>query len=312
MGDPTGFLKIRRKQSGYRPVEERINDYSEVEMRLPDEERRAQAARCMDFGVPFCHWACPVANVMPEWQDRLFRGDWEGAWALLQDTNPFPEFTGRVCPALCEASCVLGANDEPVTIRQNELAVIEGAWERGLVRPRPPKRRNGKKVAVVGAGPAGLSAAWFLNRAGFSVTVFEGDRKLGGYLRYGIPDFKLDKSFIDRRIALMEADGGKRGAAAPKARGFTPPGPAGNPRAGAFAPTAGTFAPAARTFTPTAGTFAPAVRTVTPKVRTVASAVRAFAPMAGTFAPAVRTVAPKVRTIASTVRTFAPTAGTGI
>ncbi|MDR2029809.1 MAG: glutamate synthase subunit beta [Treponema sp.] len=207
MGDPKGFLKIRRKQSGYRPVEERINDYSEVEIRLPDEERRLQAARCMDCGVPFCHWACPVSNVMPEWQDRLYRGDWVGAWAALEDANPFPEFTGRVCPALCEASCVLGANDEPVTIRQNELAVIEKAFELGLVIPRPPRTRNGKKVAVVGAGPSGLSAAYYLNRAGFSVTLYEGDRKLGGYLRYGIPDFKLDKSFIDRRVALMEAEG---------------------------------------------------------------------------------------------------------
>ncbi|GHU97321.1 dihydropyrimidine dehydrogenase subunit A [Spirochaetia bacterium] len=207
MGDPTGFLKIKRKVSGYRPVEERINDYSEVEIQLPDDERRDQASRCMDCGVPFCHWSCPVSNVMPEWQDRLFRGDWAGAWALLEDRNPFPEFTGRVCPALCEASCVLGANDDPVTIRQNELAVIEKAYELGLVVPKPPKTRNGKKVAVVGAGPSGLSAAYYLNRAGFTVTVFEGDRKVGGYLRYGIPDFKLDKSFIDRRVRVMEEEG---------------------------------------------------------------------------------------------------------
>lgn len=207
MGDPKGFLKIRRKVADYRPVEERVNDYSEVELRLSDEERRQQAARCMDCGVPFCHWACPVSNVMPEWQDCLFRGDWERAWAILENTNPFPEFTGRVCPALCEASCVLSLNDEPVTIRQNELAVIEKAFELGLVVPRPPKVRNGKKVAIVGGGPSGLSAAYYLNRAGFTVTVYEGDRKLGGYLRYGIPDFKLDKSFIDRRVALMEQEG---------------------------------------------------------------------------------------------------------
>jgi glutamate synthase (NADPH/NADH) small chain len=207
MGDPRGFLKIKRQVSDYRPVEERINDYSEVETRLSDGERRAQAARCMDCGVPFCHWACPLGNVMPEWQDRIYRNDWVGAWAILEHTNPFPEFTGRVCPALCEASCVLGANDDPVTIRQNELAAIEKAFELGIVVPRPPKTRNGKKVAVVGAGPAGLSAAYFLNRAGFTVTVYEADQKPGGYLRYGIPDFKLDKSFIDRRISLMEAEG---------------------------------------------------------------------------------------------------------
>ncbi|MDR2607225.1 MAG: glutamate synthase subunit beta [Treponema sp.] len=207
MGDPKGFLKTRRQVAGYRPVEERLNDYSEVELMLGDEDRRLQASRCMDCGVPFCHWACPVCNLMPEFQDRIYRGDWEGAWAILQDTNPFPEFTGRVCPALCEASCVLGANDDPVTIRQNELAVVEKAFALGIVKPRPPKKRNGRKVAVVGAGPAGLSAAWYLNRAGFSVTVYEGDRQLGGYLRYGIPDFKLDKSFIDRRIRLMEAEG---------------------------------------------------------------------------------------------------------
>lgn len=207
MGDPRGFLKLPRKSSGYRPVEERLNDYSEVELQLPDEERRGQASRCMDCGVPFCHWACPVSNICPEWQDGLFRGDWEKAWVLLEHENPFPEFTGRVCPALCEASCVLGSNDEPVTIRQNELAIIERAFEKGWVKAVAPKRRNGKKVAIVGAGPAGLSAAYFLNRAGFSITVYEADKKAGGYLRYGIPDFKLDKSFIDRRIRLMEEEG---------------------------------------------------------------------------------------------------------
>jgi glutamate synthase (NADPH/NADH) small chain len=188
-------------------VEERINDYSEVEVQLPDEERRAQASRCMDCGVPFCHWACPISNVCPEWQDKLFRRDWKSAWKLLESENPFPEFTGRVCPALCEASCVLGSNDEPVTIRQNELAIIEKAFEMGLVKARPPEVRNNKKVAIVGAGPAGLSAAYFLNRAGFSVTVYEADKNVGGYLRYGIPDFKLDKSFIDRRVRLMKEEG---------------------------------------------------------------------------------------------------------
>ncbi len=207
MGDPRGFTKIKRKVSGYRPVEERVNDYSEVELRLSDEERRQQASRCMDCGVPFCHWACPISNVMPDFQDKLYRGDWKGAWLALVDRNPFPEFTGRVCPALCEASCVLAYGDDPVTIRQNELAIIEKAFALGFEEPRPPKRRNGKSIAIVGGGPAGLAAAYYLNRAGFQVTVYEGDHKLGGYLRYGIPDFKLDKSFIDRRLDLMEAEG---------------------------------------------------------------------------------------------------------
>ncbi|GHT50119.1 dihydropyrimidine dehydrogenase subunit A [Spirochaetia bacterium] len=207
MGDPKGFLNVRRKASGYRPVAERINDYSEVEETLSDGERQLQASRCMDCGVPFCHWACPLGNVMGEYQDRLYKGDSAGAWAILQETNPFPEFTGRVCPALCEASCILGLNDEPVTVRQNELAVIEKAFNLGLVLPRSPKKRNGKKVAVVGAGPAGLSAAYFLNKFGFNVTVYEADRSVGGYLRYGIPNFKLNKDFIDRRVHIMEAEG---------------------------------------------------------------------------------------------------------
>lgn len=207
MGNPTGFMKIPRKTSGYRPVEERVNDYSEVEMSLADDERRLQASRCMDCGIPFCHWACPVENIMPQWQDFLYKGDYKAAWERLEMTNPFPEFTGRVCPALCEASCVLGINDEPVTIRQNELAVIEKAFAEGFVTARPPKTRNGRKVAIVGGGPAGLSAAVYLNRAGFSVTVYEADNKPGGYLRYGIPDFKLDKKFIDRRLELMQEEG---------------------------------------------------------------------------------------------------------
>ncbi|GMO31469.1 MAG: glutamate synthase subunit beta [Termitinemataceae bacterium] len=207
MGDPKGFLNVKRKVSGYRPVAERINDYSEVEEKLSDDERKLQASRCMDCGVPFCHWACPLGNIMSEYQDKLYRGDWVGAWAILQETNPFPEFTGRVCPALCEASCVLGVNDDPVTVRQNELAVIEKAFDLGLVLPRPPKKRRNKKVAVIGGGPAGLSAAYFLNRLGLTVTVFEADRSVGGYLRNGIPNFKLNKDFIDRRVHIMEAEG---------------------------------------------------------------------------------------------------------
>ncbi|HOH37465.1 MAG TPA: glutamate synthase subunit beta [Spirochaetota bacterium] len=207
MGDPTGFLKNNRKVAGYRPVEQRINDYSEVELQLSEDERKLQASRCMDCGVPFCHWSCPVSNIMPEWQDRIFKGEWKEAWELLQETNNFPEFTGRVCPALCEASCVLALNDEAVTIRQNELAVIEKAFELGLVKANPPKTRSGKKVAVIGGGPAGLAAADQLNKAGHMVTLFEGTDRVGGYLRYGIPDFKLEKSFIDRRLDIMKEEG---------------------------------------------------------------------------------------------------------
>ncbi|MDR0539137.1 MAG: glutamate synthase subunit beta [Spirochaetaceae bacterium] len=207
MADPKGFLKYRRNVAHYRPVEERVKDYREVEERLSEKERREQASRCMDCGVPFCHWACPLGNAMPEYNDKLFRGDWLGAWKILEDTGPFSEFTGRLCPALCEASCVLGSNDEPVTCRQNELAVVEYAYESGLVVPRPPQKRNNKKIAVVGSGPAGLSAAYHLNRAGFSVTVFEADHLVGGYLRYGIPFFKMEKKVIDRRLQIMEAEG---------------------------------------------------------------------------------------------------------
>ncbi len=207
MGDPKGFLNIRRTESGYRPVEERVNDYREVEKLLPDSERELQASRCMDCGVPFCHWGCPVANIMPEWQDMIYRKDWKAAYDILRETNNFPEFTGRVCPAPCEASCVLSINDEPVTIRQNELAVIEKAFELGYVKPEPPEKRTGKKVAVVGSGPAGLACADMLNRDGHTVTVFESEDSLGGYLRFGIPDFKLDKKIIDRRVDLLKKEG---------------------------------------------------------------------------------------------------------
>ncbi len=207
MGDPKGFLNIRRMESGYRPIEERVNDYKEVEILLPERERELQASRCMDCGVPFCHWGCPVENVMPEWQDMIFRKDWKGAYDILRETNNFPEFTGRVCPAPCEASCVLSINDEPVTIRQNELAVIEKAFELGYVKPEPPADRSGKKVAVVGSGPAGLACADMLNREGHSVTVFEAEDSIGGYLRFGIPDFKLDKKIIDRRVDILIKEG---------------------------------------------------------------------------------------------------------
>jgi len=207
MGDPKGFQKIKRQEAGYRPVEERIGDYGEVEKQLPEDERRLQASRCMECGVPFCHWACPVSNIMPEWQDRVYRGDWKGAYDILRETNNFPEFTGRVCPALCEASCVLSIGDEAVTIRQNELAVIEKAFALGLVKPEPPARRTGKKVAVIGGGPAGLACADLLNKRGHTVTVFESADGVGGYLRYGIPDFKLNKQIIDRRVRILTEEG---------------------------------------------------------------------------------------------------------
>ncbi len=207
MGDPKGFLNIRRMESGYRPVEERVNDYKEVEILLPESERELQSSRCMDCGVPFCHWGCPVENIMPEWQDMIFRKDWKAAYDILRETNNFPEFTGRVCPAPCEASCVLSINDEPVTIRQNELAVIEKAFELGYVKPEPPLNRTGKKVAVVGSGPAGLACADMLNRDGHTVTVFEAEDSIGGYLRFGIPDFKLDKKIIDRRVDILRKEG---------------------------------------------------------------------------------------------------------
>jgi len=207
MGNPKGFLNIERKESGYRPVEERIQDYKEVEIRLDDEERKLQASRCMDCGVPFCHWACPVGNLMPEWQDKVYKGDWKTAYEILQETNNFPEFTGRICPALCEGSCVLSINDKSVTIRQNELAVIEKAFNEGWVLPQPPKNRTGKKVAVIGGGPAGLACSDLLNKAGHTVTLYEAADEVGGYLRYGIPDFKLSKCTIDRRVDVLKQEG---------------------------------------------------------------------------------------------------------
>jgi glutamate synthase (NADPH/NADH) small chain len=207
MGNPKGFLAVRRQESGYRPVEERINDYGEVEKQLPEEQRKLQASRCMDCGVAFCHWGCPVSNIMPEWQDMIFRGKWKEAYDILHHTNNFPEFTGRVCPAPCEAACVLSINDEPVTIRQNEFAVAEKAFAEGYVKAKAPARRTGKKVAVVGSGPAGLACADILNQKGHSVVLFEAEDAVGGYLRYGIPDFKLEKRVIDRRVELMVEEG---------------------------------------------------------------------------------------------------------
>ncbi len=207
MGDPKGFLKIKIKPAGNRPIHERTDDYSEVEQVLNSEDRQLQASRCMDCGIPYCHWGCPVDNLIPEWNDLLYRGDWKGASERLHHTNNFPEFTGRICPAPCEHSCVLNIDGDPVTIRENEAAIVEKAFAEGYIKPLPPKVRTGKKVAVIGSGPAGMAAADQLNKAGHIVTLIEKDRKVGGLLRYGIPDFKLNKQIIDRRLKIMMAEG---------------------------------------------------------------------------------------------------------
>ena len=207
MPNPRGFITIDRIENGYRPIQERVRDFKEVEKELPEADRKLQASRCMDCGVPFCHWGCPVGNLMPEWQDKIIQGDWQAAYEILQSTDNFPEFTGRICPALCEASCVVAINAPAVTIRENELSVIERAFKEGFVQPRPPARRTGKSVAVIGSGPAGLAAADSLNKLGHSVVLYEAADRLGGFLRYGVPDFKLEKHVIDRRIDVLEQEG---------------------------------------------------------------------------------------------------------
>ena len=207
MGNPKAFLTVPRQEAGHRPVYERIKDFAEVEQTLSTHDRKLQASRCMDCGVPFCHWACPLGNKAPEWNDALYQGKWELAYRLLTATNPFPEFTGRICPALCEKACILNHfNDEPTTNREDECAIIEAAFREGYIKPATYER-NGHRVAVIGAGPAGLSAAQRLNSLGYEVTVFEKNANAGGLLRYGIPNFKLNKYIITRRIELMEAEG---------------------------------------------------------------------------------------------------------
>ena len=207
MGNPKAFLTIHRKEAGYRPVHDRIHDFGEVEQTLNSNDRRTQASRCMDCGVPFCHWACPLGNKPPEWNDALYKGDWELAYRLLSSTNDFPEFTGRICPALCEKACVLNLMEhEPTTNREDEAAITEHAFEENYVRVRHPER-NGKTVAVVGCGPAGLVAATRLNIMGYKVTVFDKNEDAGGLLRYGIPNFKLNKAVIDRRINILRQEG---------------------------------------------------------------------------------------------------------
>jgi len=207
MGKTTGFMEYERIEEGYKPVEERLKHYKEFVQPLSDDDAKTQGARCMDCGIPFCHWACPLGNRMPEWQDLIYKGKWKEGVELLKETNNFPDFTGRICPAPCEKSCVLALSDAPVTIRENEAAVTEVAYIEGLIKPNPPKIRTSKKIAVIGSGPAGLAVADQLNQKGHTVTVFEKDASVGGLLRYGIPNFKLNKNIIDRRVKLMEDEG---------------------------------------------------------------------------------------------------------
>ncbi|MCE5308578.1 MAG: glutamate synthase subunit beta [Acidobacteriales bacterium] len=207
MGKITGFKEYARETAQRRPVSERVGDYFEIYQPFPEEKLQLQGARCMDCGVPFCHTGCPLNNIIPDWNDLVYRNRWQEAIRRLHSTNNFPEITGRVCPAPCEAACVLGINEPPVAIKEIEKAVIEHAFREGWVQPEPPETRSGKRVAVVGSGPSGLAAAAQLNRAGHSVTVFEKADRIGGLLRYGIPDFKLDKRILDRRIEVMLAEG---------------------------------------------------------------------------------------------------------
>ncbi|HEY1677480.1 MAG TPA: glutamate synthase subunit beta [Candidatus Sulfotelmatobacter sp.] len=209
MGKTTGFMDYSRELAPRRPVLERVNDWFEIYQDFPEEQLRQQGARCMDCGVPFCQTGCPVNNLIPDWNDLVFHGRWKDAVRQLHATNNFPEFTGRICPAPCEASCVLGITSPPVAIKQNEKNIVERAFLEGWIRPEPPKVRSGKKVAVVGSGPAGLAAAQQLCRAGHAVTVYEKADRIGGLLRYGIPEFKLEKHIIDRRLEQMSAEGVK-------------------------------------------------------------------------------------------------------
>ena len=207
MGKITGFLEYGREDTQYRPVEDRLDDWNEVQTDPPVEAVKKQAARCMDCGIPFCNNGCPLGNIIPDWNDLAFRDKWEDAIARLHSTNNFPEFTGLICPAPCEAACVLGINQDPVTIKQIEWEIIRNAWEQGWIEPVKPEKRSGRSVAVVGSGPAGLAAAQQLSRAGHTVTLFEKQDRVGGLLRYGIPDFKLEKWIIDRRLDQMREEG---------------------------------------------------------------------------------------------------------
>ena len=207
MADIKGFLKYNRELPSKRTVKKRVEDYKEIYRSTTEAEVKNQAARCMDCGVPFCHSGCPLGNIIPDFNDAVYKGEWKTAFEILSSTNNFPEFTGRICPAPCEAACVLGINNDPVTIEHIEKNIAEKAYENGWVKAQKPEIRTGKKVAIVGSGPAGLAAAEQLNKAGHSVTVFERNDKPGGLLRYGIPDFKLEKHIIDRKLELMKAAG---------------------------------------------------------------------------------------------------------
>jgi glutamate synthase (NADPH/NADH) small chain len=207
MGKVTGFLEYERLEEGYEPVAKRVKNYKEFVVALNADQSKTQAARCMDCGTPFCNSGCPVNNIIPDFNDLVYRGDWQNAIEVLHSTNNFPEFTGRICPAPCEAACTLNVNDDPVGIKSIEHAIIDRAWAQGWVKPLPPKANTGKKIAIVGSGPAGLAAAQQLARAGHAVTVFEKNSRIGGLLRYGIPDFKMEKSHIDRRIEQMQSEG---------------------------------------------------------------------------------------------------------
>ncbi len=209
MGKITGFLEYTRELPPRRPVAERINDWFEVYQDFPQDKVRTQGARCMDCGVPFCHTGCPLENIIPDWNDFVYRDRWREAIRVLHATNNFPEFTGRICPAPCEAACVLGISEPPVAIKQIEKAIIEHAWSEGWIQPEPPPEYTGQRVAVIGSGPAGLAAAQQLNRAGHRVTVFEKEDRVGGLLRYGIPEFKMEKWVLDRRLRQLEAEGVK-------------------------------------------------------------------------------------------------------
>src|SRR5277367_902077 len=207
MGKVTGFVEYSRETPGRRPPAVRINDWFEVYQDFPEDKVRTQGARCMDCGLPFCHTGCPLNNVIPDWNDLVYRDRWRDAIRVLHSTNNFPEFTGRICPAPCEAACVLGINEPPVAIKVIEKTVIDHAWEQGWIHPEPPAKRSGKRVAVVGSGPAGMAAAQQLARAGHAVTVFEKSDRIGGLLRYGIPNFKMEKHLIDRRLDQMRREG---------------------------------------------------------------------------------------------------------